>query len=393
MVNKGRPARSHGTAVGRIVVSRIYWWSAVSGGRCEADRLLGMAQATVSVGLRQLMCLAGMQSRCFARGAELLWKMAGIRVGEELLRQTVHKEGACAQRMSSREQLEPGWKAGDNIVQKPDGEQASRAYVSADGVMVPATTQQSKDKRRQTVVKKRQAMPRQQRVELKPLGPVGKGSDLGYKQVYVTRIYDQDKQHTLVGVTHKGTEGLQRLLRRDAARVLLRGAGERVGIEDGAVCLRGCLESLTLQEILLDFYHLSEHVALAAKLTLGTTPQAQQWTEQMLHTVRHAGYEPFHEKLMEWRSRLRGQRRKAADQLINYGVQRREMIRYDLAERMGWDVGSGPMESQCGATTDRIKGQGRRWDIPNAVGMMSLEAFYQSNLWETYWNAQLLPSN
>ena len=143
------------------------------------DRLLGMAQSTVSVGLRELMCLAGMQGRCFARGADILWKLVGIRVGEELLRQTVHKEGQCDQQMSSQEQLDPGWKASDNTVQSPDGKQASRAYVSADGVMVPTTTQQSKDKRRQTDVKKRRAMPWHQRIELKPLGAVGKESDLG----------------------------------------------------------------------------------------------------------------------------------------------------------------------------------------------------------------------
>jgi hypothetical protein len=51
------------------------------------------------------------------------------------------------------------------------------------------------------------------------------------------------------------------------------------------------------------------------------------------------------------------------------------------------------MESQCGATTDRVKGRGRRWDLANATGMMALEALHQSNLWGSYWNAQLLLLN
>lgn len=51
------------------------------------------------------------------------------------------------------------------------------------------------------------------------------------------------------------------------------------------------------------------------------------------------------------------------------------------------------MESQCGATTDRIKGRGRRWDLPNAVGIMSMEALYQSNLWDSYWKAQATALN
>jgi hypothetical protein len=61
----------------------------------------------------------------------------------------------------------------------------------------------------------------------------------------------------------------------------------------------------------------------------------------------------------------------------------------DLGEARGWDVGTGPMESMCGATTDRIKGRGRRWDHDNAESVMGLEAMYQSNLWDLYWRNQL----
>ena len=55
------------------------------------------------------------------------------------------------------------------------------------------------------------------------------------------------------------------------------------------------------------------------------------------------------------------------------------------ARKNGWDVGTGPMESMCGVTTDRLKGRGRRWDLDNAESMMALEALYQSNLWHRYW--------
>jgi len=65
------------------------------------------------------------------------------------------------------------------------------------------------------------------------------------------------------------------------------------------------------------------------------------------------------------------------------------MICYALAQLKGWDVGSGQTESQCGATTDRIKGSGSRWNKDNAIGIMILEAMHQSNLWEPYGNYQL----
>jgi hypothetical protein len=62
------------------------------------------------------------------------------------------------------------------------------------------------------------------------LAPVKKGSDQRYKQVYVTCLYDQSHAHRLVGVTAGKVDSLKRLLKRDAARVRLRAADERLGI-------------------------------------------------------------------------------------------------------------------------------------------------------------------
>jgi hypothetical protein len=86
--------------------------------------------------------------------------------------------------------------------------------------------------------------------------------------------------------------------------------------------------------------------------------------------------------------------RKAADELISYVASRREMIVYEKCDQHGWHVGSGPMESMCGVTTDRIKGRGRRWDLENAEAMMGLEALYQSTgLWDRYWQNQFAHRN
>lgn len=395
MRNKGPQQCSHVCAVGRVVLRRIYWEAAdKQAGGCVLDVPLGIAVSTLSTGLRKLLCRVGLECRSFARATVVFKDLTGIRIGEEQLRQTVHQEAANVQKVSVQEELAPGWKAGDNKLTGTDGKVVSRCYESADGVMVPTTTQQTKDKRRRTVLAKRKAMPRERRRKLRPLSPVRKGSDNGYKAVYVTRLYSQDKSRTLVGVTHQGMPGLRRLLRRDASRVLLRGATERVGLTDGAVGLRHCLERQPLEVILLDFYHLSEHVAASCTAVYGEkSAGGKAWLAQTLHIVRHQGYEGFYERLLDWRGGLRGGKRKAVDKLIAYVVERREMIRYDLADAKGWDVGSGPIESQCGATTDRIKGRGRRWDLPNASGMMAMEALHQSDLWDSYWKTRLLPRN
>jgi hypothetical protein len=351
-------------------------------------------ETAVSVGVRQLACELGIDGRSFARSARALKNAAQLVLSEEMLRQIVESEGKAALKASATERLEIDWSASECKVVSPSGVEVSRVYVSADGVIVPTTTQAEKEKRRETVRARRQALPAAKREQLPALGPVKAGSDLSYKQVYVTSFYDQEQKHRLVGVTRQDHRGLGKLLKREAARIRLRAAVERVGLVDGAVCLRKHLESLPLELILLDFYHLSEHVNEARRKTLGEKTEAgEKWSEEVLHTLRHEGYEPFFQKLLDWRSGLRGTKRKVADKLLNYVAERKEMILYPECDKRGWDVGTGPMESMCGVTTDRIKGRGRRWDHDNAEAVMALEGLHQSNLWDRYWDKQLCHQN
>lgn len=382
--NKGRESRSGLSVNGRVDLHRRRWYAPGEGSEHPLDRLLDAAEATVSVGVRKLCCELGIDARSFARSVQRLKSTAQLTMGEEQFRQIVEQEGKAAVALSAKEELEVGWSASQCKTTTPSGEEVSRLYGSADGVMVPTITQAEKDKRRARILERRKRMPRAKRRRLSRLAAVKKGTDQRYKQVYVTSFYDQLQEHRLVGVTAKGAAGLSRLLRRDAARVLLRGAQERRGMVDGAVCLRSNLEVLPLDEVMLDFYHFSEHVGEAGKATLGEE-EAKGWIQTVLHLARNVGYEPMFEQLLDWRGKLRGGKRGVADGLINYAAQRQEMMGYERCDERGWDVGSGPMESMCGVTTDRIKGRGRRWNLENAEAVMELEALQQSDLWQRYW--------
>src|SRR5207302_2214504 len=134
------------------------------------------------------------------------------------------------------------------------------------------------------------------------LPAVKSGSDQRYKQIYVTAFYDHEQEHRLVSVTRQDHRGLGKLLKRDAARLRIKAADERVGLVDGAVCLRNHMEGLPLTAVGLDFYHLGEHVHAGRRETFGETTEAgKQWAGNVLHTVRHEGYEPFWEQLTDWR--------------------------------------------------------------------------------------------
>ena len=383
MAGKGVCVRTTLSSNGRIELHRWRFGGDGQGSRYPADRLVDETESAVSVGVRQLCCREGTNARSFERGRENLKHLAHVDCGKELFRQVVESEGKAVLKVSADEQLELDWSASDCKTQTPDGREVSRVYASADGVMVPATTQHEKDKRRATVLQKRKDMPAEDRDALGKLGPVKKGSDQRYKQVYVTILYDQPQDHKLVGVTAEKVKGLRKLLKREAVRTRLRGADERIGLVDGAVCLKANLDQLPLEMVILDFFHAGGHVGDAATATGATGP----WLDQTLHALRHEGYDAFFQRLLDWRTPLRGAKRKQADALIKYVSARQEMILYDQCDARGLDVGSGPMESMCGVTTDRIKGRGRRWDLDNAEAMMALEALYQSTgLWDRYWS-------
>lgn len=102
------------------------------------------------------------------------------------------------------------------------------------------------------------------------------------------------------------------------------------------------------------------------------------------------GYEAGWQKLLPWRTTLRGPaKRRAADALIGYVSERHDMIRYPEFIAKDWQIGSGPTEAICKTLTARLKGSGMCWDSRNAESLMALEALSQSGLWKNYWRTHL----
>src|SRR5262249_20718223 len=140
----------------------------------------------------------------------------------------------------------------------------------------------------------------------------------------------------------------------------------------------------------LDFYHLSENAHRCRRSVYGEEdPQGKSWAEDLLHCLKHEGYEASWEKLVTWRGGLRGPRkRSAADRLLKYMSGGREMIRYPEFQARGWQIGSGPTESRCKTSTQRLKGRGRRWNLRNAEAVAALTTLHDSHQWQPYWKTQ-----
>jgi hypothetical protein len=385
--NKGRQDFTVLTINGRVRLWRRRWHSRDEGTTTPLDAWLDAFESTISLGVREMACRLNGDGKNFDKAAANLARTAQVALSGETLRALVETEGKRVLQAQRSGQLPLDWSAADCRV---EGQTATRIYVGSDGVMVPLVTDAEKTTRRQKVKEKRRRRGRKAR----PLPPRKAGADQHYKEFKIVAFYDEEQEHRLVTGTRGDCEAAGRLMRRDAGRIRLDLADEKVGNVDGSPWIRNQVErqSLPLDALGLDFYHLSENVHKARREIYGDDDEAgQEWAGDLLHVFKHDGYEAAWTRLLGWRLALK-RGRPAADRLVNYVSERREMIRYPEFRSKGWQIGSGPTEATCKTLTARLKGSGMRWDGDNAEAIMALEALTQSGQWGSYWRSQLRPT-
>lgn len=325
----------------------------------------------------------------FDRAADNLARAAQVRASGETVRTLVEGEGRKVLQAQRAGTLPSPWSAADCHVDPKDPTTRTRVYLGSDGVQVPLITDAEKRTRRRVVKEKRC----RRGTVCRPLPRAKAGADQRYKEFKVVAYYDETQAHRRVAATRGDHQEAGRVMRRLAGQIDLGGADEKVGNVDGAPWIRNQMarQNLPLDAVGLDFYHLAENVHKARRAVYGDESEAgQTWAGDLLHTFKHDGYDVAWDRLVGWRVGLRGRKRAAADALLAYVSERRDMIQYPGFVANGWQIGSGPTEATCKTLTARLKGSGMRWDAVNAEAVSALEALIQSGLWKGYWQS-LLP--
>jgi hypothetical protein len=372
------------TVNGRVRLRRRRWHSPGEGTTAPLDAFLDLAQDTISLGVREMACRLNGDGKNFDKAAANLKRTARVQLSGETLRKLVEAEGRRVLAVQQSNALPVGWSASDCRT----ATNTTRVYFGCDGVMVPMVTDSEKRQRRHKVRQKR----RRRGKKARPLPSLRPGADQRYKEFKIIAYYDESQQHRLVCGTRGDHRVAGRLMRQQAARIRLDQADDKVGNVDGAPWIRSQVrrQGIPLDALGLDFYHLSEHVHKARRAIYGEDDAAgREWIEKVLHRFKHDGYEGVWQELLEWRVGLRKSRRAAADALLGYVSERREMIRYPEFQARGWQIGSGATEATCKTKKARLKGSGMRWDARNAEALMALESLTQSGQWERYWESQL----
>jgi hypothetical protein len=274
------------TVNGRIRLRRTRWYCPKEGSSTPMDQVVDAAEATISQGVRELACRLNQHAECFQKAAKNLGQAAQVYVSKELLRQVVEAEGKAVLRAQKQGSMPPSWAADDCRTE----EGPTRVYVGCDGVKVPLVTDAEKHKRRQNIRAKRRRWGR----KAKPLPRAKAGADNVYKEFRVVTFYDETQQHCQVAATRGNHEAAGRLLQREATRLRLRQAQEKVANVDGAPWIRNQLELYGLVDAIgLDFYHLSENVEKARRGVSGEEPpEGKQWAAELMHCFQHGATRP-----------------------------------------------------------------------------------------------------
>jgi hypothetical protein len=360
------------------------------GSTAPLDAWIMREGSSVTVGVREMACRLNNDAASFEKAADNLQRAAQLTMSPEQLRLVVEAEGRRVIEVQQAGAISPAFTARDCTV--PDDPAQTRMYAGVDGVMVPLVTEAEQKKRREKTVQKRRELAAKGR-KLKPLAPRRPGSDLPYKEFKTITFYDQTNEHRHIVLARTKRTGVGAVLKREAARLQFPQAGERIGVVDGASWIppQFAEADLRLDGLGLDFYHLSENVHRCRRLVFGEKNAAgTAWADALMHTFKHDGYETAREQLWSWRTELRGKKRAAADRLIAYVVERRDMISYPEFTAHGWHLGSGPTEARCKTSTSRLKRSGQRWTGPHAEAIAALTNLRDSDQWKRYWT-NLIP--
>jgi hypothetical protein len=371
---------------GELRLNRQYRWKQGKGGLCPADGALGIEQSDVSPGARELCCLMGIGGDFDQAGRDLK-RVGGMSVSKERLRQITEGEGQNVQKVRQSGQLPAAWLAQE--AKREDGR--SRVYAGVDGVMIAVVTQVEKDKRRQNHITRRQQRGKANVGNIRPLAPPRSGSDEKFNEMKIGVFYDQAKERRHTFATQERSKDFGPLLNSHAAQIGFEKADETIGLIDGAAWIykQMCLALLCLKAILLDFYHLAEHVHAAARGCFGESEAARAWAAERLAQAKASDVAGMLREIEALGKKVRSAGKKQSlVGLRQYIENHRPMLGYAEALEAGWDIGSGPTEASCKTLTLRTKRPGMKWDADNGASMMNLIAMRESGQWQAYWQQE-----
>jgi hypothetical protein len=353
------------------------------------DDWLGLS-SRYSQGVREMVCRVGLDGSYRKSAADLL-RLSQIKLSYQSLRKIFQVEG--------QKLLIAGRSGKPSVTFSAEqcrvrADEPTCLITGADGFQVPLITDEEKRKRRVRATQRRSRLRRKGHM-LNPLPKRSRGSDQRWKEAKLVTFYDPSGRYQHTAATTGNHKVLGRIMRREAAKLRLDKADRKYSVSDGAQWIaRQYRQQLPmLDAMILDYYHLRDHAIVCSKSLFGEgTIKAKQWRKCFCRTMLRSGPLEALTELAVQIKKHRGHKRQALQSLHGYVARHTQMLDYPRYLAEGFQIGSGPTESQCKGLTERLKGRGRRWNSNAVDAHMALSCLQNnSGQWSTYWPKASMP--
>lgn len=387
--NKGLQAISITTINGSVKIRRRVYWANQYGCCAPLDTWLGLI-SRYSQGVREMVCRIGLDSS-YRKAAEDLCRFSQVRLSYQSLRKVFQSEGQKVRIARRSGELAVAFKAEQC---RPSVGKPTCVITGADGFQVPLITDQEQRKRRAKVIQRRGKLRRKgHRLRALPRRP--RGANQRWKEAKLVTFYDPKCRYRHTAATTGNHEALGRIMRSEARRLELDKADRKYSVSDGAQWIhRQYSQQLPmLDAMILDYYHFRDHAIVCSKVLYGEgTSEAKRWRKDLCRTVLHRGPVEALTELAVLIKSHRGSKRQALRSLHGYIAHRTEMLAYPRYLAEGFQIGSGPTESQCKCLTSRLKGRGRRWNGNSIDAHLALSCLHSNTgQWANYWPKAKVP--
>eukprot|EP00831_Metopus_contortus_P002498 TRINITY_DN10912_c0_g1_i1.p1 TRINITY_DN10912_c0_g1~~TRINITY_DN10912_c0_g1_i1.p1 ORF type:complete len:471 (-),score=58.49 TRINITY_DN10912_c0_g1_i1:591-2003(-) len=221
--------------------------------------------------------------------------------------------------------------------------------------------------------------------------------DSGWREAMVGTIslYDQDgnRLHTIYTGAFPEYDKAEFLQRFDAELSRIKAAFPAliyIGLADGAVENWSFLSPRTERQI-VDFYHVSEYVKLAAGLLMPRSKKTRDaWLDDHLHQLKHddGAAQALLEIFLAAHAKLPVRKRSELEKVITYFQNHVHQMNYSAQLRDNLPIGSGVTEAACKELIkQRLCNSGMRWKKTGASAVIAIRSLVLTKeRWFQFWN-------
>lgn len=377
------------TLFGTLTVPRAMYYNEKDGGRYffPLDHALGLEKNDFATLEAREMILFATASCVPMELAALLQKCSLCRPSATAIQNIINKDGAAMDALSA----EIATSVIDDV-KLPDATHAIVASLDGANVLLREPGEKKGRKNQRPVETPKTLSPTSYHNAM-----VGSVSFYG--------INDEDKPHRISSIyTARMPEEKSTIFKEDLERIITAVDAKvektqrpvaKILLTDAHLMIKGFAmnsEVLGAYEMLVDFYHVTEHLSKAAEAAYGVkTDWSKWWYDKWREALKTDPTAPNailrSLKGLRERHNLTLKQKKELETEITFFKNNKHLMKYADFIKRKLPIGSGPIEAAAKTIIkQRMCRSGMRWTRTKGQYVLAVRALVQSGLWESAWN-------